>query len=247
VPPLAAVPDLDRELDELYALPLDEFTKARNDLSTRLRKAHQSDAAAEVRGLKKPSLPAWAANHLARAEPALVRELIDAGAQLRNVQQGALAGRESQAAVTEAAARERDALRALVAAARSALGRRATPQLLDRLSQTLRAAAVDPRIAPLLETGRLTEDVRAVGFGPLEAVAPHRRRRPDAELKAARERVKELRAEARRLSAEAQQAEKAAADAERDAARRRDEAAARRREADRAATELSDAEAALRA
>ena len=48
-PPLASVPDLDRELDALYELPLDQFTKARNDLATRLRKAHQTDAAAEVR------------------------------------------------------------------------------------------------------------------------------------------------------------------------------------------------------
>src|SRR5438105_5042145 len=61
-PPLASVPDLDRELDALYDLPLDQFTKARNDLATRLRKAHQTDAAAEVRGLRKPTTVAWAAN-----------------------------------------------------------------------------------------------------------------------------------------------------------------------------------------
>lgn len=244
MPPLAAVPDLDRELDELYALPLEEFTKARNDLSARLRKAHQTEAADEVRGLKKPNVVAWSANRLARTEPRLVRELIDTGSQLRKVQQDALAGKAPQAAVAEAAARERETVRALVAAARSELGTRATPQLLDRLSQTLRAAAVDPQAARTLEAGRLTEDLQAVGFGPLEAVASRRRRTPDADRMAARERVKALRAEARRLASEAQQAEKAAADAEREAVRLREEAAARRREADRAATELADAEAA---
>ena len=36
VPPLAAVPDLDRELDDLYALPLEEFTRTRNDLARRI-------------------------------------------------------------------------------------------------------------------------------------------------------------------------------------------------------------------
>ncbi|MDX6566513.1 MAG: hypothetical protein QOE10_2175, partial [Gaiellales bacterium] len=52
--PLAAVPDLEHELDALYALPLEEFTKARNDLVSRLKKAHQDEVAAEVRALKKP-------------------------------------------------------------------------------------------------------------------------------------------------------------------------------------------------
>ena len=37
--PLAAVPDLEQELDGLYALPLEEFTKARNDLAARLKQA----------------------------------------------------------------------------------------------------------------------------------------------------------------------------------------------------------------
>jgi hypothetical protein len=67
VPPLAAVPDLERELDALYALPLNEFTKARNDLASRLKRAHQADAAAAVRSLRKPTAVAWTANHLARA------------------------------------------------------------------------------------------------------------------------------------------------------------------------------------
>ncbi|MFL5711221.1 MAG: hypothetical protein ACJ77W_04985, partial [Chloroflexota bacterium] len=77
-PPLAAVPDLDRELDELYGKPLEDFTKARNDLAARLKRAHQAEAADAIRALKKPSLAAWSANQLARREPELVRELLDA-------------------------------------------------------------------------------------------------------------------------------------------------------------------------
>src|ERR1051326_4747525 len=92
MPPLAAVPDLEQELDELYARPLDEFTKARNDLAARLRKAHQSDAAAEIHALKKPSVVAWTANMLARAHPDLVGELLAAGEHLRQVQQKSLGG-----------------------------------------------------------------------------------------------------------------------------------------------------------
>jgi hypothetical protein len=242
VPPLAAVPNLEHELDELYALPLEEFTKARNDLAARLRKAHQAEAADAVHALRKPTLAVWTANRLARAQPDLVAELVEAGTRLRTVQQRALAGREPQAEVTEAAAREREAVRMLVGAARSELGARATPQLLDRLSQTLRGAAVDPDAARLLAAGRLTDEIHPVGFGPLEAVAP-RRRPPRAQARATeRERVKELRAEARRLAGEAARAARAADHAEREAARLRGEADDLAREAERAATAVAEAE-----
>lgn len=244
-PPLAAVPDLDAELDALYDLPLEAFTKARNDLAARLRKAHQAEAAAEVRGLKKPSAVAWAANRLARDEPKQVAALLEAGDRLREVQQNALAGQASGDDVADAAAGERDAIRALLTTARKQLGAKATPALLDRLSQTLRAAAVEEEGRSLLARGRLTEELKAVGFGPLEAVKPSKRR-GDEVARAARERVTALRAEARRLTAEARDAERAAHDAERAAEILTEEAEQKRAEAERAATELADAEEALR-
>ena len=246
MPPLAAVPDLDRELDELYAKPLDEFTKARNDLASRLRKAHQSEAAEEIRGLKKPSVVAWAANALARARPELVGELLTAGEELRRVQQRALGGdEEASSELPAAAAREREAIRALVNAAHRELGARASPATLDRLSQTLRAAAVDPGRAAVLAAGRLTEELQAVGFGPLEMVEtrPGKQRKTQEELRRlARERATALRAEAKRIAAEARAAERAADDAERGAARLRAEAEAKAAEAERAAAELAAAD-----
>jgi hypothetical protein len=243
--PLAAVPDLDRELAALYALPLEEFTKARNDLAARLRRAHQAEAAAEVRGLRKPTVVAWTANQLARTEAELVRRLTDAGSELRDAQQRALAGEADAAAVSDATGAERDAVRALVVAGRRLLGDRATPALLDRLTQTLRAAAIDERAGPLLAAGRLTEELQAVGFGPLEAVEP---KRPDADevRRAAREHVNQLRADARRLTAEAREAEEAAEEAERTAEELRAAAAGKRDEAARVATELAAAEEDLR-
>jgi hypothetical protein len=237
MPPLAAVPDLERELDALYALPLDAFTKARNDLAARLKKAHQEEAAAAVRALRKPSVVAGAANALARSEPKLVASLLQAGDHLRDVQQRALAGEGDQGDVSDAAAAERDAIRRLVTAARELLG---TPAALDRLAQTLRAAAVDPAARPLLERGRLTEELNAVGFGPLEAVTPKPARQRDDEVRrAARERVNQLRAEARRLDGEAREAENAAVTLA-------DEAARKRADADRVAAELAGAEGELR-
>jgi hypothetical protein len=243
--PLAAVPDLEQELDGLYALPLEEFTQARNSLVSRLKKAHQSDAAATIRALKKPTVVAWSANRLAREDPRQVKALLDAGERLRDAQQQALAGKARPEDVNEAAAAERDAVRALLASARAMLGDRATPAILDRLGQTLRAAAVDEDGRKLLERGRLTEELRAVGFGPLEAVKPARRR-GDEVARAARERVATLRAQARALTAEAQAAEEAAAQAAQAAALLADEARQKQADAERAATELAEAEEDLR-
>jgi hypothetical protein len=245
-PPLAAVPDLEHELDELYGGPLEAFTKARNDLAARLRRAHQSEAADAIKALKKPTQAAWAANQLARHEPKLMRDLLDAAAALRQTQQRSLAGKASAGDVTAAATTEREAVRALVSAARGLPGR-ATAATLERLGQTLQAAAIDDIGRDLLERGRLTEELHAVGFGPLEAVkaAPAARRR-DEVAKAAKQRLTGLRATARTLDAEARAAEQAAREAERTAKILRDEAAHRRADADRAAEELAGAEKALR-
>jgi hypothetical protein len=243
--PLAAVPDLEHELDALYALPLEEFTKARNDLVSRLKKAHQDEVAAEVRALKKPSAVAWAANSLVRTDRKLVGELLAAGERLRETQQRALGGKAGAEEVADATASERDAVRALLAAARKQLAERATPALLDRLGQTLRAAAVDDEARVLLERARLTEELKAIGFGPLEAVKPSRRR-GDEVGRAARERVTALRAEARRLTGEAHTAELAAEQAARASAMLREEAEQKRAEAERAAAELTEAEEGLR-
>ncbi|MDQ5822178.1 MAG: hypothetical protein M3540_12125, partial [Actinomycetota bacterium] len=76
--------DVDAELDRLYGLPLDEFTKARNDLSARLKKAGATDAAAEVKALPKPSVPAWAVNQLARTRQREVRALLVAAERSRS-------------------------------------------------------------------------------------------------------------------------------------------------------------------
>ena len=239
-PPLAAVPDLERELDGLYALPLDEFTKARNDLASRLKRAHQAEAAEAIRSLRKPATVAWAANQLARNEPKQVAVLLETGERLRETQQRTLAGDASPDELADATNAERAAVRSLLSSARGALGSRGTASVLDRLGQTLRAAAVDDLGRELLERGRLTEQLTAVGFGPLEAVKPSRRR-GDEIARAARDRVTALRATARTLDAQARAAEEAAREAEAAAAILHQEATQHRLAADRAAQDLAEA------
>lgn len=236
---IAAVPDLEQELDALFALPGAEFTKARNDLAARLKKAHQDEAAAQIRALKKPTVVAAAANTLVRSEPKLVVSLLRAGDRLREAQQRALAGNARPQEVNDAASAERDAIRELVAAARTLL----SGPSLDKLSQTLRAAAVDPASRALLERGRFTEELKAVGFGPLEGIEPGPRQDDAAaQRKAERERLRKLREEARRLTAEARDAEHAAEHAAQEAERLARVAVDAREAAERAAAALEDAD-----
>jgi hypothetical protein len=254
LPPLAAVPDIEQELDELYGLPLEEWTRARNDLASRLKKAHQTEQAEAVRKLRKPSVVAWAVNQLARREESSIAALLEAGDRLRKAQEEALGGHGGAAEVNAAARAEREVVRGLVASARAILeeaGNAATQPTLERLSQTLRAAAVDDAGRGLLAHGRLDEELKGIGFGTLSAVSPARRppRPRHDELKHARERARErvtaLRSDARRLAKEARAAEADAARAEREAERARSEAAAHREHAERVETELAEAEAEL--
>ena len=53
---MATLPD---EADELYALPLEEFTAARDRLAKKLREDGDKAAADGVKALKKPSVPSW--------------------------------------------------------------------------------------------------------------------------------------------------------------------------------------------
>lgn len=252
--PLAAVPNLDAELDELYALPPSEFTAARNALAAKLKRAHQ-DSHAEVRALRKPNVVVWLANRLAREETQAVDVLLDAGARLREAHEAALAGRGGASEVGSAAVAEREAVRRLVTSAKRVLvesGERGSSSVFDRLSQTLRAAAVDEAARTLLERGRLTDEVLAAGFGSLSAVVPAARVASGAptaaaERKALKARVQELRAAARAARDDARLRDTAAAEAERTARSLREEAGEAAAAAERAAAELAEAENALSA
>jgi hypothetical protein len=239
---LAVVPDLEQELDTLFGLPLDEFTPARNELARRLKSAGQAEAAGEVRGLRKPSVPVWAVNQLARREPDAVRRLLEGGAQLRKAQEQALAGGRG-GAVREATAAEREAVRELTRLAERLLdehGRAPSRAALDRIGATLRAAAVEPEAAAQLARGRLTEEVEPGGFAAVAALAPPpSRRKPaanddKAELAARRAHEQRL----RRLEQRLHTLEQRAADAVQRAARAQDAADAAQEAADAAAAEL---------
>jgi DNA repair exonuclease SbcCD ATPase subunit len=231
--------------DRLYALPLEEFTAARDELGRRLRREGDGDAAAEVKRLRKPSVAAWALNQVRRGNPGQSDELIEAGRRLREGQERLLAGGGSEP-LQRAAADERQlvgelarhAERELVAAGRSVSG-----AVQEKLRATLHAVASDPEAREGLAAGRLVRDHEASGLGPLaEPRAPStgagKRKEPSARTAAALERrVRRLEERLERARARQSELDEESADA----GRRLREA---RREAARAAAELERAEAA---
>ncbi|HVM69334.1 MAG TPA: hypothetical protein VM204_05805 [Gaiellaceae bacterium] len=103
---------MDRELmqvaAELYGLPPERYTAARNARAKGLRK-EQPELAAQVAKLPKPTAAAAAINRVARDEPSEVRALVQAGRALRSAQEAAVAGK-SAGAVADATREHRTAL-----------------------------------------------------------------------------------------------------------------------------------------
>ena len=178
-------------LDRLYGLPLDEFTAGRNELAKELRSRGEREAADEVRRLRKPSRAAWALNQVARGDPKAVRRLLDAGGALRGAQEAVMSGKGGADDLRDAAEDERAAAEPLLAQAGRVLGkggRGPSAQLLERVRETLHAAAGDEDVARRLQSGRLVEDHRAIGLGAhAGAPAPKPRKgRADGERAKAR-------------------------------------------------------------
>lgn len=252
----------------LYGLPLEEFVPARDALAKELRARGDKEEAAAVKKLRKPPVPVWAANQVARRSPDVVRALVDAGNALRAAQQRVVAGRPGAGDELRAATRRhRDALGAALGAAADFV----SGATADRLRDVLQAASTDESLAPLLLEGVLAGEPEPAGFGALpgpdpllaeaapeggpdggdEAGAAARARRAE-QRRRLEETVREARAAA---TAAAREADVLAADADTamrlaHAARRRADEARRRADearqrAERAKARLEEAEAAL--
>ncbi len=131
---------------DLYGLPLDRFVAERGALAKSLRADGKRDEAAEVAKLRKPSVAAWAVNQLVRTQSRELKALFKAGDQLQRAQADLLAGKGDAGKLRAAAEREREAVDELTEAARGLLsseGHELAPATLDRVSDTLHAAALD--------------------------------------------------------------------------------------------------------
>ena len=157
------------DIDRLYSLPLAEFTPERDELAKRLRKEGEADAAASVKALKKPSVAAWAVNQVQRDRPDEVRELIDVTEELRRVYKK-LSSAGARERLEEAAEIQRRLIRSLVRCASQLLeagGHAASDATLQKVADTLRAAALEDDLREQLAKGRVVKEQSAAGLGPL--------------------------------------------------------------------------------
>lgn len=239
---------LEAAIDDLYGLPLDDFTTARDELARGLRREGRRDAAEHVKRLRKPSVSAWALNQVRRNDREQSNELIEVGQRLREGHERLLEG-AGRGPLQEAIADERRLVGELARHAErelAAAGRSLSGTVQERLRATLHAVASDAEAREGLAAGRLVRDHEASGLGPLiEAGAGQVRRRDDRRRKESPARASAaLERKARRL---AERLERARA-SQRELAGERAEATRRlrdaRRSAARAAAELERAEAA---
>lgn len=248
--------------DDLYGLPLDRFVPERNALAKALRGAGERERAAEVAALRKPSVAAWAVNQLARTQRQAMGELLAAGDGLREAHEQVLAGRGDGRSLREAVERERSAVDALTGTARGLLtseGHELSQTIIDRVADTLHAAALDDAAREQVQQGRLERELRHVGLGGLGSFGaqapPPGPRPPRSEPRGARAPAprsaggEDARAEleAAKARAEAQATARAEARATEREARRQLERATRaataaRERRDRAAQALSEAQ-----
>jgi hypothetical protein len=223
------------DADQLYGLPLERFVPERNALARSLRAAGQREEAANIARLRKPSVAAWAVNQLIRTQGRAVGDLLDAGDGLRQAHADVVSGSGDGRALRGAVERERATVDELIAAARGLLstdGHDLSAAIIDRVADTLHAAALDPDARDEVRDGRLERELRHVGLGSAPAGTPGAPSR--ARQRPARKPTAEERAERDQRIAEDR------AERDREAARKAAQAAESqaRRESDRAGSAL---------
>jgi hypothetical protein len=161
-------------IDELYQLPLAEFTAGRNALATRLRKSGKAVDADEVRSLVKPSIPAWAVNQVYWKHRPVFDRLISAGDRLRQAQSSTLAGKSGD--VRGALDGVREALSDLSRLAATELetaGHNTSPGAMRAVTATLEALSAYGNADHAPRAGRLVDEVDPPGFETLAALVPN--------------------------------------------------------------------------
>ena len=151
---------------ELYALPLDEFTKARNQREADARSSGNRELAETIKRLKKPSTSAWAVNMLSRHRADEMAQLLELGASLRAAQS------ELDADELRELGRQRQQLiAAMVRQAKTLtkeLGAPISASAADEVAQTLQAALADTDAADAVMAGLLAKPLAASGWGSVD-------------------------------------------------------------------------------
>jgi hypothetical protein len=226
--------------DELYGLPLQEFTAARDAAVSEARRQGDRSLTQSVKALRKPSVAAWLANMLVRERGAEIERLIGLGETLRSSRH--LDGDQIRAATKQKLASVRKLLRHAEATA-GGKDQPVSQAVLLELEVTLDAAFSDPVSAASLRTGQLTGTLHysGLGFGSDRAPTSAPSRLPGSESQApastttkARKELEEATRAAARADAEADMAKQALVRAEADLKRLRAASAVAGRKAKKA-------------
>ena len=182
--------DLDDRIDQLYQLPLDEFTAARNALAK-----DAGDRAGEVKKLEKPNLAAWAVNQLYWKERDAYEAVIKAAEKMRAAYKQMLAGKSADVRAAEDV--HQDALKAAKQAARRILDEGGHPNpdaVMMPVAETLDALPGEE------QPGRLTKPLRRMGFNVLEGLPISAKAGPAKPAAKPKEPAKEISARERRTN-----------------------------------------------
>src|SRR3954447_6374766 len=149
--------------DDLYALPPEEFTSARNARAKAVQAEGDRELAAAIPALPKPSPAAWLANQLVRRDRAALEPLLELGASLRD------ATARLDGAQMRSLSRQQGKLVASLVRRAGELGtpsgKPVSPGVAQDLDDTLRAAIADADAADQLMAGRLANGLQHNGFG----------------------------------------------------------------------------------
>ena len=156
------VKNVEAQIDELFQLPLDQFTAARNALAKAAGKN-----GAEIKQLSKPPLAAWAVNQLYWSQPDAYEALVKAAEQMRRTHKAVIEGGRGD---LREAGREHEhaldvALKATVAVMRDA-AQPINDTTRHAILNTLRALPSDEA------AGRLTRALTPGGFEMLSGFKP---------------------------------------------------------------------------
>jgi hypothetical protein len=155
--------DLDEVAEELYSLPVDQFTEVRNARANELSAAGAKPSAAQVRKLRKPSQAAWIANGLARRHPKEIEKVLELGKDLRRAQDRGQGSDLRSLSSTRQGLVQR--LLRLVADDAKAVGVSIAADTQRQLVATFEAAMANESSGIALKAGRLTEALSHIGFG----------------------------------------------------------------------------------
>ena len=139
---IARADALEKAIDQLYGLPVDEFTAARDALVKERRAAADKAAADTVKALRKPTVAAWAVNQLSRKQRSALEDLVDLGERLRDAQRSAMSG-GSAAVLRDLSTERRKAVESLTKKAMRLLGPSGDSQR-EAIAATLEAAVASP-------------------------------------------------------------------------------------------------------